>query len=111
MMGIVREEATSAGRVVPILQDLQGPKIRLGIVEDGAEINIGDTVVLTSEPVEVGTADRVHVSYDALAEEVSGGQPDLARRRQPGTGRKARQRPRRDHGGHRRRVRCDRGRG
>ncbi|MGB3541528.1 pyruvate kinase [Rubrivirga sp.] len=73
MMGIVREEARSAGRVVPILQDLQGPKIRLGIVEDGAEIHIGDTVVLTSEPIEVGTADRVHVSYDALAEEVSEG--------------------------------------
>ena len=73
MIETVREEAEAAGRVVPILLDLQGPKIRLGIVEDGAEIAIGNRLVLTCDDVECGTADRVHVSYPALADEVSTG--------------------------------------
>ena len=73
MIEIVREEAKAAGRLVPVLQDLQGPKIRLGLVEDDVEIQKGQSLVLTSEPVEMGTAERAHVSYDALAEEVSEG--------------------------------------
>ncbi len=74
MIEVVREEAKAAGRIVPVLQDLQGPKIRLGLVAGGgAEIRQGDALVLTSAPVEAGTAQRVHVSYDALAEEVSEG--------------------------------------
>ena len=71
MIEIVREEAGAAGRIVPVLQDLQGPKIRLGLVQDGGVlIHKGNALVLTSEAVEAGTAERVHVSYDALAEEV-----------------------------------------
>ena len=74
MIEVVRDEATRAGRLVPILQDLQGPKIRLGsVTEGGVLIHKGNTVVLTSEPVAQGTAERVHVSYDALADEVSVG--------------------------------------
>ena len=74
MIDVVREEAKAAGRVVPILQDLQGPKIRLGLVKDGGVlIHRGDNLTLTSAPVEEGDGDRVHVSYDALAEEVSEG--------------------------------------
>ena len=74
IIGLVRDEAKRAGRPVPILQDLQGPKIRLGIVEgDGVLIHPGNPLVLTSETVEEGTSERVHVSYQALAEEVSEG--------------------------------------
>ncbi|OZC03735.1 pyruvate kinase [Rubricoccus marinus] len=70
-IGIVREEAKKQGRVVPILQDLQGPKIRLGAMEEGgALIHAGNTIRLTAQPVAIGTEERVHVSYDALAEEV-----------------------------------------
>ena len=39
----------------------------------GVLIHKGSQLVLTSEPVGEGTADRVHVSYDALAEETSEG--------------------------------------
>ena len=74
MMEVVREEARAVGRIVPVLQDLQGPKIRLGLVEGGGVlIHEGQALVLTSEPVAEGTAQRVHVSYAALAEEVSEG--------------------------------------
>ena len=72
MIEVVRDEAKRAGRLVPILQDLQGPKIRLGAVAGGGVlIHKGETLVLTSEPVAEGTAARVHVSYDALADEVT----------------------------------------
>ena len=74
MVEVVRDEAKRAGRLVPILQDLQGPKIRLGVVSGGGVlVHKGDPLVLTSEPIAEGTAERVHVSYDALAEEVSPG--------------------------------------
>ncbi|MEM1057513.1 MAG: pyruvate kinase [Bacteroidota bacterium] len=70
-IGLVREEATKVGRVIPILQDLQGPKIRLGEMDGGGVmIHPGQTITLTAAPVEIGTAERAHVSYDALAEEV-----------------------------------------
>ena len=74
MIGVVREEAAAAGRIVPILQDLQGPKIRLGTVKDGGVlIHQGEPLTLTSAPVAEGDGQRVHVSYDPLAEEVSEG--------------------------------------
>ena len=70
----VRAEAVRAGRVLPILQDLQGPKIRLGAMKDGGVLVAqGARLVLTAEPMDEGTAERAHVSYDALAEEVSPG--------------------------------------
>lgn len=74
MIEVVREEAKAAGRIVPVLQDLQGPKIRLGLVKEGGVlVHQGDPLTLTSAPVEEGDGDRVHVSYDPLAEEVSEG--------------------------------------
>ena len=70
-IGLVREEAARAGRHIPILQDLQGPKIRLGQMEDdGVLIHPGGMLRLTAEPLAMGTAERVHVSYAALSQEV-----------------------------------------
>ena len=74
MIEIVREEARAAGRIVPVMQDLQGPKIRLGQVKDGGVlIHKGNALVLTSEALDESDGDRCHVSYSALAEEVSEG--------------------------------------
>ena len=74
MIEVVRDEAKRAGRVVPVLQDLQGPKIRLGQVRDGGVlIHRGEPLTLTSADVPEGDGARVHVSYAALAEEVSEG--------------------------------------
>ncbi|MDH3652208.1 MAG: pyruvate kinase, partial [Saprospiraceae bacterium] len=53
-----------------ILQDLQGPKIRTGEVEnDGVEIHSGDSLVITTKDV-VGNAQKVSTSYDSLASDV-----------------------------------------
>ncbi len=74
LIGLVREESAAAGRVVPILQDLQGPKIRIGEMKNGGVLlHKGQSLYLTAEPVEYGTRKRVHVSYPSLASAVAVG--------------------------------------
>ena len=57
-----------------ILQDLQGPKIRVGEVENnGVEINPGDQITITSDPV-IGTASLVSTVYKNLPQDVKKGE-------------------------------------
>lgn len=52
---LIRKINKDYGWNVGILQDLQGPKIRVGEVENnGVEIKEGDPITITNEPV-VGT--------------------------------------------------------
>ncbi|TYP92772.1 pyruvate kinase [Fodinibius salinus] len=54
---------------LPILADLQGPKIRVGEIKDGAcEISMGDYITLTTKDV-VGTAQKVPVDYNGLIDD------------------------------------------
>lgn len=72
----IREAAAGAGREIGILQDLGGPKIRLGVLpEGGVAVEPGTTVRLdtSSEPV----AGALPVSYPYLAEDVKPGDPIL----------------------------------
>ena len=74
----VRTAAKEAGKTVAILQDLQGPKLRVGEMRGGKPIQLKDHAKLTicNEPV-FGTAERVYVDYPKLAEEVEVGEPIL----------------------------------
>jgi pyruvate kinase len=73
-MRLVREESERAGRIVPILQDLQGPKIRLGHVANGGVLlHKGKDLVLTTRRLEESTAERAFVSYDDLPTDVQPG--------------------------------------
>jgi pyruvate kinase len=67
---LIRQAANELNQPVGILQDLQGPKIRLGKFEcKSIELQDGDRYILTSREVE---CDREigYVSYEYLAEEV-----------------------------------------
>ena len=67
-VGMIREAAERAGRQVAILQDVPGPKLRIGPVTDGLiELGTGTRVILTPEPIE-GTAERLHVAWAGLSE-------------------------------------------
>ena len=67
---LIRQTAFELNQPVGILQDLQGPKIRLGRFETGSIIvNKGDRFTLTSEPIP-GTQEISSVTYDLLADEV-----------------------------------------
>ena len=69
----VRDAARKAGRVVAILGDLQGPKIRVGRFESGpVELVRGQEFVLTGQE-SACTAHRAWVSYEPLAEDAKPG--------------------------------------
>jgi len=69
----VREASARTGRAVAVLQDLQGPKIRIGKVrEGGMEVKTGETLVVTTRPV-VGGDGVVSTEYAALPRDVTPG--------------------------------------
>ncbi|BAU41708.1 pyruvate kinase [Leptolyngbya sp. O-77] len=66
----IRQVSFELNQPVGILQDLQGPKIRLGKFEQGPiTLKKGDPYILTSRPL-LGTQDISSVTYEPLAEEV-----------------------------------------
>ena len=56
-----------------VLADLQGPKLRIGDVEEGAVINEGDTLTFTTNKVE-GTAELVYMNYQRFPQDVNIGE-------------------------------------
>ncbi len=69
----IRQVAHELGVHIGILQDLQGPKIRLGRFEEGPiTIGKGDHFALTSKQVRCNQTVAT-VTYDRLAEEVTAG--------------------------------------
>ncbi len=67
----IREAAGAVGRQVAILQDLPGPKIRIGALdEDIAELKPGERLVLCCGSTAVGNERRMSVSWDGLADGV-----------------------------------------
>lgn len=69
----IRAVSDKLGAHVAILQDLCGPKIRVGKVKKpGVRLNPGQTFILTSKNVE-GSQKRVSVSYENLPSEVKHG--------------------------------------
>ena len=72
----IREAAAKKGRSVAILQDLQGPKIRLGFIKDNhLDLRDGDELILeAAEGFEHDGGMTVPVQYN-LAEKVKVGEP------------------------------------
>jgi pyruvate kinase len=68
----VRAAAARVGRPVAILQDLPGPKLRIGALRDGmAELTPGETVTFECGEETVGDHHRMSVSWKELAESVA----------------------------------------
>ncbi len=58
------------GLTVAVLGDLQGPKLRVGEIENNRlEVKVGDVLTLTNEKC-VGTMEKIYVSYPNLAGDV-----------------------------------------
>ncbi len=70
---LIRQMSFELNQPVGILQDLQGPKIRLGRFENGSIIlNKGDRFILTSK-ILPGTQEMSSITYEPLADEVPEG--------------------------------------
>ena len=70
----IREAARAVGRCVAIMQDLQGPKIRVGSLVGGGPVQLreGQELTISTHDV-VGTAERVGCTYEHLAHDVRPG--------------------------------------
>ncbi len=70
----VRSLAKEEKRSLSILQDLQGPKLRTGMLEDGEVIILspGEQITLTTRDV-ISTKDTVQVKYDSFSQDVNEG--------------------------------------
>ncbi len=73
LIEIVRGISAKLNHPIGILQDLQGPKIRVGEIA-GGEISLkdGSRIVITTEPV-AGTPERISTTYQELPRDVSKG--------------------------------------
>ncbi|NES67019.1 MAG: pyruvate kinase [Okeania sp. SIO2D1] len=70
---LIRQTSFELNQPVAILQDLQGPKIRLGKFETGSiSLKRGDPFILTSNLM-AGTQEMSSVTYELLADEVPEG--------------------------------------
>ena len=62
----LREFSRELKAPVAVLQDLQGPKIRVGFIEnDQVEVEVGDKIVITTDD-EVGTCHRISSDFKEL---------------------------------------------
>ncbi len=69
-MDRIRQVSAATGKPIAILQDLQGPKIRVGTFENPPiQLNPGDLFTLTMDDV-VGNEHIVSTSYKKLAQDV-----------------------------------------
>ncbi|MEQ8190322.1 MAG: pyruvate kinase [Candidatus Eremiobacterota bacterium] len=66
---LIRELCYETGRSVAILQDLCGPKIRVGSIPAGVILKSGELFTFTGEEC-AGTATKAHISYSNLSKEV-----------------------------------------
>ena len=62
---------------VSILGDLQGPKIRLGSVNENTSLNKGDAITLTTKLVKSGNSEKVSINYKDFAKDVKKGESVL----------------------------------
>ncbi len=70
----VREQAGRRDRLIPIIADLQGPKIRTGKLKGGEPVSLkaGGTLRLSHQPI-AGDEQSVSIDYPTLAEDVEVG--------------------------------------
>jgi len=72
-IGFIRSEAAKAGRPIAIIQDLQGPKLRVGLVKnDAITLKRGDPITITARKL-TGTNSIISVSYPRLTKDLKAG--------------------------------------
>ena len=67
----IREISASINTHVAILGDLQGPKIRLGTVEESSKVKKGDLISITTKSVDLGNSSLVSINYPDFPKDVS----------------------------------------
>lgn len=73
LIDLVREVSVETGKTIAVLQDLQGPKIRIGRFREGpVTLRNGEMFTITSEDIE-GDLNRVSTTYKNLPKDLDPG--------------------------------------
>jgi pyruvate kinase len=73
-IGIIRGINEEFGYTTGILGDLQGPKLRVGVMEDGVVVKDGDLITFTTAEDILGTAKKVFMKYKNFPNDVNPGE-------------------------------------
>lgn len=76
-INIIRGLNEEFGHTTAILADLQGPKLRVGVMEDGVIVNDGDLITFTTAEDILGTAKKVFMKYKNFPNDVNPGEKVL----------------------------------
>lgn len=73
-INIIRGINEEFGYTTGILGDLQGPKLRVGVMEDGVVVNDGDLITFTTAEDILGTSKKVFMKYQNFPNDVNPGE-------------------------------------
>ena len=71
---IIRSLSEKHKTYTAILADLQGPKLRVGVIEEGAVVQAGDTVEFITTAPFVGNAQKAYMTYQQFPKDVTAGE-------------------------------------
>ena len=71
---IIRNLNAEFGYTTAILGDLQGPKLRVGVMKEDVVVNTGDLITFTTAEVLLGTAEKVYMNYKGFPNDVNPGE-------------------------------------
>jgi len=71
---IIRSLNEEFGYTTAILGDLQGPKLRVGVMEEGTVVYDGDLITFTTAEDVIGTATKVFMKYKNFPNDVNPGE-------------------------------------
>ena len=71
---LIRGLNAEFGYTTAILADLQGPKLRVGVMEEGIVVNDGDLITFTTAEEVLGTAEKVFMKYKNFPNDVNPGE-------------------------------------
>ena len=70
----IRELNKEFGYTTSILADLQGPKLRVGVMKEDVVVSKGDKITFTTAEDILGTAERVYMNYKEFPKDVNPGE-------------------------------------
>ena len=73
----IREISSALNVHVSVLGDLQGPKIRLGLIKEDVSVKKGETLSITTNKIEYGNSSLISINYPDFPNDVSEGEKVL----------------------------------
>lgn len=71
---MIRELNEEFGFNAAILADLQGPKLRVGVMKEEVEVKPGDEIIFETGERFEGTKERVYMTYDRFPQDAKPGE-------------------------------------